>query len=605
MDTRQWIPGAGCRWRGAALAVLLLACPALADDLFVDRAAEWGLTFSYWNGMSGQYYYPEIIGGGAALFDFDQDGDLDVFFPQGALLGSGKPTVLPPAKAGGRLFRNELISRNGFGPARSGTPRFVDVTEASGIRSLVYGTGAATGDVDNDGDLDLYVLAFGANQLWKNRGDGTFEDASRAAGVDDPRFSLSASFADLDRDGWLDLYVANYVDFAVEQNIVCYAPSSRRDYCGPSAFPAALHRLYRNRGDGAFEDVSLPSGIAAKAGRGMGVVAVDLDRDGWQDLFVANDGMFNFLWRSLAGKRFEEIGLPAGAAVNADGEAEANMGIAAGDFDADGDDDLYVTHMAGETNTLWVNDGTGSFEDRTNPARLGAPSLPATGFGTAWIDYDNDGWLDLLAANGAVTEVEERVRAGDPYPYAQTHQLFRNLGPSPQGIRFADESRAAGAPFRQLEIGRGAAFGDVDNDGDTDALIVNTNGPARLLINQAGDRRPWLGLRLTGRPPGARAERDLLGARVAVVRKGGPPLWRRAATDGSYAAASDPRLLVGLGEAAPGSLGSNIMEVRVVWPDGKAEVFPPPPLRTYTTLVQGTGKPVPAQTSDKEPEKKP
>ena len=541
-----------------------------ADDPFVDRAAEWGLTFSYWNGMSGQYYYPEIIGGGAALFDFDNDGDLDVFLPQGAPLGTARPTLPPPAQPGGRLFRNELIS----GGTKRDAPRFVDVTEASGIRSLVYGTGAATGDVDNDGDLDLYVLAFGANQLWKNRGDGTFEDVSRAAGVDDPRFSLSASFADLDRDGRLDLYVANYVELAVEQNIVCYAPSSRRDYCGPSAFPSALDRLYRNRGDGTFEDISLPSGIASKAGRGMGVVAVDLDRDGWQDLFVANDGMFNFLWHSQEGKRFEEIGLLSGAAVNADGEAEANMGIAAGDFDADGDDDLYVTHMAGETNTLWVNDGKGNFEDRTNPARLGAPSLPFTGFGTAWIDYDNDGWLDLLAANGAVTEVEERVRAGDPYPYAQTHQLFRNLGNG----QFADVSREAGAPFRQLEIGRGAAFGDIDNDGDTDVLIVNTNGPARLLINQIGNRRPWLGLRLMD------AKRDLLGARVAVVRKGGPTLWFRAATDGSYTSANDPRVLVGLGDAA------EVTEVRVIWPDGKSEAFPPPPLRTYTTLVQGKGK---------------
>jgi hypothetical protein len=556
--------------------LLLLALPfplSAAEAPFVDRAAEQGLSFSYWNGMSGQYYYPEIIGGGAALFDFDNDGDLDVFLPQGAPLGTGKPTLPPPAQPGGRLFRNDRM-------------RFVDVTEASGIRSLVYGTGVATGDVDNDGDLDLYVLAFGANQLWKNRGDGTFEDASRAAGVDDPRFSLSASFADLDRDGRLDLYVANYVDFAVEQNIVCYAPSSRRDYCGPSAFPSALDRLYRNRGDGTFEDISLPSGIASKAGRGMGVVATDLDLDGWQDLFVANDGMFNFLWRNLGKLRFEEIGLLSGAAVNADGEAEANMGIAAGDYDADGDDDLFVTHMAGETNTLWVNDGKGSFEDRTNPARLGAPSLPFTGFGTAWIDYDNDGWLDLLAANGAVTEVEERVRAGDAYPYAQTHQLFRNLGDS----RFADVSREAGAPFQQREIGRGAAFGDIDNDGDTDVLIVNTNGPARLLINQVGSRQPWLGLRLMD------AKRDLLGARVAVIRKGGPALWRRAATDGSYASASDPRVLVGLGDAAK---AAEVTEVRVIWPDGRSEVFPPPPLRTYTTLVQGTGKPL----FEKQPEK--
>jgi hypothetical protein len=319
----------------------------------------------------------------------------------------------------------------------------------------------------------------------------------------------------------------------------------------------------------------------------MGVVVADFDGDGFPDVFVTNDGMENFLWRNRGNLTFEEVALPAGVAVNADGKVQANMGIAAGDFDGDGDLDLFVTHLTGETSTLWVNlsknGSPGIFEDRTVPAGIAAPSLPFTGFGTAWIDYDNDGRLDLLAVNGAVRRVDEQAQRGDPFPYAETHQMFHNLGNG----RFADVSREMGEPFRHAEVGRGAAFGDIDNDGDTDVLIVNANGPARLLVNETGSRNPWLGLRLVGRPPGAKAERDLLGALVTVVRKGAPALWRRAATDGSYASASDPRVLVGLGD------GPEVTEVRVTWPDGKVEVFPPPSLRVYTTLRQGTGSPLP------------
>jgi hypothetical protein len=558
------------------------AAPAPAGS-FVDRAAEWGLAFRYDNGATGQLYYPEIVGGGAALFDYDNDGDLDVFLVQGTVLEPGKAGTHPILPAGGRLFRNDLIV-NGV---RHDKPRFVDVTEASGIKTLGYGMGVAAGDFDNDGWVDLYLLNFGSNQLWHNNGNGTFTDVTRAAGADDPRMSLSASFADLDRDGWLDLYVADYVDFSIDRNAVCYAPSSRRDYCGPSSFPPTPDRLLHNRGDGKFEDASARAGIAGKAGRGMGVVAADFDGDGLPDVFVANDGMENLLWRNRGNLTFEEIALPAGVAVNADGKVQANMGIAAGDFDGDGDLDLFVTHLAGEASTLWVNlsknGNPGMFEDRTVPAGLAAPSLPFTGFGTAWIDVDNDGLLDLLAVNGAVRLVDGQAQRGDPFPYAETHQVFRNLG----GGRFADVSREMGEPFRRAEVGRGAAFGDIDNDGDPDVLIVNANGPARLLVNETGSRNPWLGLRLVGRPPGAKGERDMLGARVAIVRKGAPTLWGRAATDGSYASASDPRVLVGLGDAP------EVTEVRVTWPDGKAEIFPPPPLRVYTTLRQGTGRPVP------------
>src|SRR5436305_4990006 len=506
---------------GTLLAGLLLAAPArpAPQPAFVDRAAEWGLAFRYDNGATGQLYYPEIVGGGAALFDYDNDGDLDVFFVQGTVLEPGKAAAHPIAPAGGRLFRNDLIV-NGV---RHDKPRFVDVTEVSGIKALGYGMGVAAGDFDNDGWVDLYVLNFGSNQLWHNNGDGTFSDVTRAAGADDPRMSLSAAAADLDRDGWLDLYVADYVDFAIDHNVVCYAQSSRRDYCGPSSFPPTPDRLLHNRGNGTFEDASQKAGIAAKAGRGMGVVAADFDGDGLPDVFVANDGMENLLWKNRGHLTFEEVALPAGVAVNADGKVQANMRVAAGDFDDDGDLDLFVTHLDGETNTLWVNQGGGTFEDRTLQAGLAAPSLPFSGFGTGWMDYDNDGRLGLLAVIGAVRLIDAQAQRGDPFPYAQTHQMFRNVSRSGGG-RFVEVSREMGEAFQRAEVGRGAAFGDIDNDGDTDVLIVAANGPARLLVNETGSRNPWLGLRLVGRPPGAKGERDRLGALAEVVRKGAPAL---------------------------------------------------------------------------------
>ncbi len=583
----------------APLLLVLTAASSVENDaapeLFVDAAAASGLDFVHFNGMSGELYFTEMMGPGGALFDYDGDGDLDVYLVQGAMLGAGKPpaqaTAPPPGLQSpprGRLYRNDLrVAADG---AR--TLRFTDVTAASGIDARANGMGVAAGDFDNDGRLDLFLAHDGPDQLLRNRGaDGsgqvTFEDVTARAGVSDPLWSAGASFVDFDRDGWLDLYVVNYVDFPLAKNPTCYAASSRRDYCGPADFPPVPDRLYRNLGKDAaghvaFEDVSARAGIAGAAapGPGLGVVAFDADRDGWQDLYVAEDGAPNRLWMNRRDGTFRDEAPLAGAAVNRLGRPEASMGVDAGDFDADGDEDLFMTHLDGETNTLYVNDGGGLFEDRTIESGLAQGSLPFTSFGTWWLDVENDGWLDLFIANGAVRIQEALARTGDPFPLAQTNQLYKNLGRDAAGrVRLAEATAEAGAVFGRPAVGRGAAFGDVDEDGDTDILVCNNNGPVRLLLNQVGSRNPWLGLRLVDRHG-----RDALGARVEVARQGATSLWRRAHSDGSYASASDPRVLVGLG-AAPRVTG-----VRVLWPDGAVESFPPPPLGRYTTLEQGTGK---------------
>jgi hypothetical protein len=373
--------------------------------------------------------------------------------------------------------------------------------------------------------------------------------------------------------------VANYVDFTLEDDKICYSATSARDYCGPKNFGPEPSRLFRNRGDGTFEDVSEVSQVARHDGPGLGVIASDLDADGRVDLFVANDARPNLLWINQGDRTFREAALLSGCALNEDGEAEAGMGVDAGDYDNDGDEDLFITHLIGETNTLYANDGRGLFEDRTAESGLGPPSLPFTGFGTAWIDYDNDGWLDLLVVNGAVKIIPALAEAGDPVPLHEIKQLFRNRGDG----RFDDVTRQAGAAFELSEVGRGAAFGDVDNDGDTDVLVTNNNGPARLLVNEVGQRNHWLGLRMVDRSGAA----DALGTQVELIRADGAPLARRVHTDGSYLSANDARVVFGLGERA------EIRTVRARWPDGTREEWSGITPDRYWTLRQGSGTSAP------------
>ena len=583
---------------------LLVALPAAGSDPFVDRAAETGLDFVHFNGMSGGLYFSEMMGQGLALLDYDADGDLDVYMLQGTMLGEGKgvedatfPPEHPPPLSD-RLYRNDLEVR----PDGTRVLRFTDVTEESGIAELAtgYGMGAAAADYDNDGWIDLYLTNHGPNQMLRNRGpDGegrvTFEDVTEETGTGDPLWGVPAVFFDYDADGWLDLFVGNYVEYRVATDKPCYSPAGARDYCGPAAYPPEPDRLFRNLGGspGAvrFEETTAKAGLAGSYGAALGATAGDFDGDGRIDLYVANDGMANQLWlnRSEGGEgRFSDEALLGGCAVNQEGQPEASMGVVAEDFDADGDLDLFMTHLERETNTLYLNDGTGLFEDRSQESGLAAPSWSATGFGVALIDYDNDGRRDLFVANGAVTLLWEQVADGETYALRQPNQLYRNVGDGPHDVRYREVTAEAGEVFGLSEVSRGVAMGDLDNDGDSDLVVANNAGPVRLLVNRVGQDRSWLGVRAATEVRGG-ALRDALGARVELVRPGAPSVWRLVRTDGSYASSNDPRVLFGLGSDAAGG-GGRI--VRVHWPGGRVEQWSGVPVGEYTTLVEGSGSPV-------------
>jgi len=512
---------------------------------------------------------------GVALFDYDNDGDLDVYLVQSQMLGKKtiKDALFPPKGAlKDRLYRNDLtVAADG-----SGTLHFTDVTEQAGIDIETYGMGVAVADVDNDGYADIYRTGLTESVLLHNNGNGTFTDVTAKSGAGNKGgWGVSASFVDIDRDGWLDLFVGNYLLYTIEGDIDCLSVTGQHDYCPPNSYRPQPSKLFRNRGDGTFVDITRMALEGGAYGPALGVSTADFDNDGWLDIYVGNDGMPNQLWINQKNGRFKDMAFLNGAAVNGQGNSEASMGIDAGDFDNDGDEDIFITNWLAQMNILYLNAGNGVFEDRKGPSGLGPPSLAKTGFGTAWFDFDNDSWLDLITLNGSVSMIEAQARAKDPFPLKMLNQLYRNLGDG----RFADVSADAGEPFKLLDVSRGAAFGDIDNDGDEDVLVGTANGPTRLFINNLGNKKHWLGLRLVGV-----GGRDMIGARVSIPRSGSPTLWRRARSDGSYASANDPRVLVGLGDA------TTPVTVRVQWPDGKTEEWADQAIDRWVTLKQGSGK---------------
>jgi hypothetical protein len=540
----------------SSLLLLLLALAVIVSaqqprGVFVDKTRDAGLEFTHINGAGGELLLPEVIGSGGAVLDYDNDGDLDVFAVQSTLLRPGPPGGAHGPFAHSRLFRNDR--------GMNGDPRlrFTDVTESSGLVAAGYGMGASTGDFDNDGFIDLYVTFLGSGRMFRNGGDGTFTDVTARTRTDLPAWATSATFFDYDRDGWLDLFVATYVDFSVDMKRGCFSAGSARDYCNPVVYAPVADRLFHNEGNGTFTDVSARAGISRAAARGLGVLAADYNGDGWLDLYVANDGDPNQLWINQRGAgTFKDEALLSGVAVNRNGQAQGSMGIDVADIDGDEDEDLFVTNLDNEGNTLYVNLGKGLYEDRTTES--GLFKLGLTGFGTRFVDYDLDGWLDLFIANGAVRHLSRQAQAGDPYPLKQRNQLYRN----DRKGKFSDVTERAGAALAPLFVARGVAAGDLDNDGATDLVVFNNSGPARVLMNDASLRGHWLGVRVVD----PRYRRDALQARVELVRRGRAQV-KRVQVDGSYATSGDPRVVFGLDQ------DQSAQTVRVHWGPGDEEEF--------------------------------
>jgi hypothetical protein len=538
--------------------------------LFEEVSGPAGLNFNHQTGATGHKWFPESYSGGVAVLDFDDDGDLDVYCVQaGRLPHERDPGVSTSALPGNVLYEN------------LGDGTFRDVTARAGVGDPSYGIGVACGDYDGDGRVDIYVLNLGPNVLYRNNGDGTFTDVSAESGAADPGNAIAAAFFDYDADGHQDLFVANYILWTPELNEArpCTDRWGQRDFCSPTVFDApAPDTLLHNNGDGAFTDVSKPAGIHAVYGNGMGVVAADFNGDGRLDLYVSNDGVPNQLWINNGDGTFHDEALLAGCAVNREGKPEASMGIAVDDLDDDGDPDLFMTHLHGETHTFYRNDA-GLFDDQTLQVGLNV-SNPYTGFGTAWFDYDHDGRLDLFVAHGRVSRWENRPPERNAY--AEPDMLLHQ---SASGV-FEDVSATAGPYFQTEHTGRGAAFGDLDNDGDLDIVVVNADGPARWLRNTcitpdrpAGDAsRHWLMVKTRLRPHGG----DAIGAKVSIVT-GDRTRTRDLRIAYSYASSNDPRVHFGLGAATA------VDDLIVRWPDGEIEHFGPQPADHVVTVRRGEG----------------
>lgn len=513
--------------------------PPQPVNLFLEKREESGIGFRHQNGATGQKELPETFASGVALLDYDNDGLLDIYLVNGA--------TLPGLRKEGPEYFNRLYHNDG-------DFRFSDVTLAAGVQGQGYGMGAAAADYDNDGNVDLYVTNYGPNHLYRNRGDGTFEDVAAKAGVTGGGWSTSAAFLDYDRDGDLDLYVCRYVVYEIGKKPRCGdTHRGLLSYCLPDLFEPMTHLFYRNNGDGTFKDVSQESGVSAVKGRGLGVTVGDYDNDGWIDIFVANDRCRNFLFHNQRDGSFEEVGLMAGVAYSMEGVARAGMGTDFGDYDQDGWLDIFVNNFETEGAALFRNLEGQFFSDIGGEVGLNEPSYPYVLFGGRFVDLDNDGLLDILGVSGHTQDDIEHYKPDITYP--EPKLLFRNLGG-----RFALLRDGPDGVLSRKKVSRGAAFGDLDNDGAIDVVVNNTNDYAEILHNEMGQGNNSLLLKLVG----SQSNRDGIGTRLEV-RSGGRSRILEAKGAASYLAANDLRVHVGLGRA------SRVDELTLYWPSGEIQ----------------------------------
>jgi enediyne biosynthesis protein E4 len=521
---------------------------------FENIAERAGIAFTHRSGHTQKFYLPEIMGGGVALFDMDNDGDLDLYLVQ-----SGNLFAPAGQLAGHRLYRNR------------GDGTFDDVTAGSGADVAGYGMGVAAGDFDNDGITDLYVTNVGRNVLLKGDGRGHFTDITAKAGVASRGWSTSAAFLDYDADGWLDLFVVHYLNWQPSAEVECYSLTGVPDYCSPKTYdlPSSA-TLFHNNSNGTFTDVTDRAGLRAAVGNGLGVVAGDVDGDGRVDVFVANDGMPNQLWLNRGGGRFEDAALTWGCAVDLDGKPKAGMGVHLADLDGDGDLDLIVVNLDGESDSLYRNEKQ-FFRDDTASAGLRAISRPFTRFGVAMLDFDNDGLLDIYEANGRVGRQSQLY---SPDPYAEPNILFRGTA----GWRFEEVRPRGGTATTLVGTSRGAAFGDIDNDGGIDIVVSNRDGKPYLLHNVVKGRGHWALLRVVDEHG-----RDVLGAELTAT-VGQKAIRRDVRAGYSYLASNDPRVHVGLGKE------TTLRDVVIRWPNGARERFGDVAADRIVTLRRGTGR---------------
>ena len=545
----------------ALFVIFLFATPACmigtpANDVhFVDITDQAGIKFKHVSSPEKKYVV-ESMSGGVALFDYDHDGYLDIYLVNSLTVDMVKSK---------QKTRSALYHNNGDGT-------FTDITDKAGVGDIGWGMGVAIGDYNNDGWDDIYVTCLGPNHLLRNNGNGTFTDVTQKAGVGDPRWSTGAAFVDYDNDGKLDLFVSNYVDFDVN-NLPEFGKGRTCQFkgipvqCGPRGLKGAGDTLYHNNGDGTFTDVSKKAGVADMDGYyGLGVIASDFDDDGLVDIFVANDSTPNFLYHNNGDGSFKEIGFPAGVAVNENGSEQGSMGVTLGDYDHDGRLDLFITNFDDDYNTLYHNDGKGSFTDVSYAAKVAAVSLPYVGWGTWFFDYDNDGWPDLLVINGHV------------YPQLPTYRQRNFVHHNNHDGTFTEVGEQLGAPFLEKRTGRGAAFGDIDNDGDVDVVINNLDGPPQLLRNDGGNANNSILIKTIG----VKSNRDGIGARVKII-SGDLIQIGEVYSGGSYLSQSDLRLRFGLEQR------TKIDMIEVHWPSGAIDKVANVSANKTITIKEGQG----------------